>query len=163
MSDSLWPHGLQHARLLCPSLSSGVCWNSCPLSWWCRPIISSSVAPLTFCPQFFPTSGSLPMSWLFALSGQSIRVSASDGFESWMSPEFRQIVFLHLLKWYLFVSHYSANIVNYTEFSNAKPTLHFWDKPHLVTVYCLYVYCLTWVANILLRMFGSIFMNFTDL
>ena len=56
MSHSLWPCGLQHARLLCPSLSSGVCSNSCSLSRWCHPIISSSVAPFSSCPQSFPAS-----------------------------------------------------------------------------------------------------------
>ena len=56
MSHSLWPHGLQHARLLCPSLSTGVCSNSCSLSPWCRQIISSSVTPFSSCPQSFPAS-----------------------------------------------------------------------------------------------------------
>ena len=55
MSDSLWPHGLQHARLPCPSLSPGVCSNSCPLSRWCYPTISSSVAPLLLLPSAFPS------------------------------------------------------------------------------------------------------------
>ena len=57
MSTSLRPHGLQHARLPCPP-SPGVCSNSCPLSCWCHPTISSSVAPLSFCLQSFPASGS---------------------------------------------------------------------------------------------------------
>ena len=60
MSDSLQPHGLQHARLPCPSLFPGVCSNSCPLSQWCHPTISSSVAPFSSCPQSFPASGSFP-------------------------------------------------------------------------------------------------------
>ena len=60
MSDSLQPHGLQHARLPCPSPSSGLCSNSCPLSWWCHPTISSSVVPLSSCLQSFPASGSSP-------------------------------------------------------------------------------------------------------
>ena len=60
LSDSLWPHGLQHARLSCPSLSPGVCSNSCPLSRWCHPAISSSVVPFSSCPQSFPASGSFP-------------------------------------------------------------------------------------------------------
>ena len=77
MSNSLWPHGLQHSRLPCPSLSSGVCSNSCPLSQWCHPTISSSVAPFFFCPQAFPASVSFPMSWLFISGGQSIGTSAS--------------------------------------------------------------------------------------
>ena len=76
MSDSLWPHGMQHARLPCPSLSSGVCSNSCPLSRWCHPTVSSSVAPFS-CPQSFPASGSFPMSWLITSGGQSIGASAS--------------------------------------------------------------------------------------
>ena len=53
MSNSLWPHGLQHARLPCPSLSPRVCSNSCSLSWWCHATISSSVTPFSSCPQFF--------------------------------------------------------------------------------------------------------------
>ena len=65
MSDSLWRHGLQHTRLPCLSLSLGVCSNSCPLSQWCYPAISSSVTPFTSCPQSFPASGSFPISWLF--------------------------------------------------------------------------------------------------
>ena len=64
VSDSLWPHGLQHARLPCPSPSTGACWNSCP------------VAPFSSYPQSFPPSGSFPMSQLFASGGQSIGASA---------------------------------------------------------------------------------------
>ena len=77
MSDSLWPHGLQPTRLPCLSLSPGVCSNSCPLSWWCHPTISSSVAPFSFCLQSFPVSGSLLATQLFASGGQSIRAIAS--------------------------------------------------------------------------------------
>ena len=54
--DSLWPYGLQHSRLPCHSLSPGICSNSCPLSWWCHPTISSSVTPFSPCPQSFPAS-----------------------------------------------------------------------------------------------------------
>ena len=60
ISDSFQPHELQHARPPCPSLSSGVCSNSCPLSQWCHSTISSSVAPLPTCLQSFPASGSFP-------------------------------------------------------------------------------------------------------
>ena len=77
MSDSLWPHGLQHTRLPCPSPTSGPCSNSCPLHWWCRPTISSSVVLFSSCLQSFPPSGSFPMNWFFASGGQSIGVSAS--------------------------------------------------------------------------------------
>ena len=77
MSDSLRPHGLQHTRLPCPSLSPRACSNSWPLSWWCHSTISSSVSPFSFCPQSFPALGSFPMSWLSTSGGQSIRASAS--------------------------------------------------------------------------------------
>ena len=77
MSDSLWPHGMQHDRLLCPSLTPGVHSNSCPLSLWCHPTISSSVIPFSSRTQSCPASGSFPMSWFFTSSGQSIRPSAS--------------------------------------------------------------------------------------
>jgi len=77
MSDSLWPHRLQHARLPCPSLFLGVCSSSYPLSQWCHPNISSSVAPFSSCPQSFPESESFPKSWLFVSGGQSIEASAS--------------------------------------------------------------------------------------
>ena len=77
VSDSLWPHELQHTRPPCPSPTPGVHPNSCPLSQWCHPTISSSVVPFSSCPQSFPASGSLPMSQLFTSGGQSIGVSAS--------------------------------------------------------------------------------------
>ena len=77
MSYSLQAHKLQHARLPCPSLFSGVCSNSCPLSWWCHPTISSSVTPFFSCSQSFPTSGSFPVNWLVISGGQSIVASAS--------------------------------------------------------------------------------------
>ena len=77
VSDSLWLHGLQHASPPCPSLTPRVYPNSCPLSQWCHPTISSSVIPFSSCLQSFPTSGSFPMSQLFASGSQSIGVSAS--------------------------------------------------------------------------------------
>ena len=75
--QSLWPHELQHARFLCPSLSPWVSSNSCPLSQWCHPIISTSVIPFSSCPQFFPAPGSFPMSQLFTPGGQSVGASIS--------------------------------------------------------------------------------------
>ena len=77
VSNSLWPHGPQHARLPCPSPSPGACSNSCPSSQWCHPTISSSVIPSYSCLQSFPASGSFPMSQFFASGGQSIGISAS--------------------------------------------------------------------------------------
>ena len=77
MSNSLWPHGLQHARLPCPSPFPRACSNSCPLNRWCHPTILFSVAPFSSCLVYFPTSGSFPMSQLFASSGQTIGASVS--------------------------------------------------------------------------------------
>ena len=76
MSDSFKPHGLQHPRLPCPSLSPRACSNSCSLSRWCHPTISPSIAPFSSCLQSFPTSGSFLMCWLFTSGGQSIGASA---------------------------------------------------------------------------------------
>ena len=90
MSDSLWLHGLQHITLPCPSLSLRVCSNSCPLSQWCHPTISSSVIPFSSCLQSFPASGSFTVSRFFASGGQSIGASASASvlpmnIQSWFS------------------------------------------------------------------------------
>ena len=74
MSDSLWPHGLQHTRL--PYLSPRVYSNSCPLSQWCHTTISSSVIPFSSCLQPFPASGSFQRSQLFTTGGQSTGISA---------------------------------------------------------------------------------------
>ena len=75
--DSLWPHGLQHTRPSCPSPTPRDCSNSCPLSQWCHPTISSSVTPFSSHPQFFPAWGSFQMSQSFTSGGQSMGVSAS--------------------------------------------------------------------------------------
>ena len=77
VSDSLWPHELQHARPPCPSPTPRIYTNSCPLSQWRHPAVSSSVVPFSSCPQSLPASGSFPVSQLFAWGGQSIGVSAS--------------------------------------------------------------------------------------
>ena len=77
VSNSLQPHGLQHTRPPCPSATPRVYPNSCPLSQWYHPTISSSVIPFSSCLQSFPASGSFPMSQFFASGGQSIGVSAS--------------------------------------------------------------------------------------
>ena len=92
VSDSFRTHGLQHARPPCPSATPRVYSNSCPLSWWCHPAISSSVVPFSSCLQSFPAPESFLMSQFFTSSGQSIGVSAStsvlpmniqDWFPSW--------------------------------------------------------------------------------
>ena len=80
VSDSLWPHELQHARPPCTSPTSGDHSNSCPSSQWCHPAISSSVVPFSSCPQSLSASESFPMSQLFAWGGQSTGVSALASF-----------------------------------------------------------------------------------
>ena len=94
--DSLWPPGLQHTRLPCPSPTPRVYSNSCPLSQWCHPTISSSVVPFSSHLQSFPASGSFQMSQFFASSGKSIRVLASasplpmniqDWFPFWLTSQ----------------------------------------------------------------------------
>ena len=80
VSDSLQPHGLQHTRLPCPSPTPGACSNSCPLSQWCHPTISSSIVPFSSCLQFYPASESIPVSQFFASGVQSISASVSASF-----------------------------------------------------------------------------------
>ena len=120
VSDSLWPHGLKHTRLACPSPTPGDYSNSCPLSQWCHPTISSSVIPFSSRLQYFPASGSFPMSQFCTLGGKSIGISASAsvlpmniqnwfplGCTGWISfqskelsrvfssPQFRSIILQH--------------------------------------------------------------------
>ena len=129
--NSLWPHGLQHSRLPCPSLSLGVCSNSCPLSRWCHPTISSSVTCFTFCPQYFPASGSFPMSHLFTSGGQSIGASASTsvlpmniqglfplGWTGWISLLFKGLSRV-----------FSSTTVQKHQFFNTQPSL--WFNSHI--------------------------------
>ena len=87
----LWPHELQHPRLPCPSLSPGVYSDSCPLSQWCHPTISSSVIPFSSCLQSVPASGSFPMNQLFASHDQNIGASASAS-----------VLALNIQSWFLF-------------------------------------------------------------
>ena len=77
MSDSLQPHGLQHARIPCPSPITRGCSNSCPSSWWCHPSILSSVIPFSSYPQSFSASGSFQMSQFFTSGGQNIEALVS--------------------------------------------------------------------------------------
>ena len=98
MSDSLQTNELQQARLLCPPLSPRVCLNSCPLSQWCYPAVSSSAAPFSFCLLSFPASGSFPKSWLFTSGGQSIGASASasalpGNIQGWFSLVLTGLIF----------------------------------------------------------------------
>ena len=133
MSDSLQPHGLQHARLPCPSSSPGACSNSCPLSQWCHPTISSSVIPFASCLQSFPASGSFPMSWLFALGGQSIGASASASvlpmsIQGWFPLGLTGLISL-LSKGLSWV--FSSTTVRKHQFFSAQPSL--WSNYHTHT------------------------------
>ena len=108
VSNSVWPYGLQHARLPRPSLFPGVCSNSCPLSRWCHPTISSSVIPFSLWPQSFPASGSFPVSQLFALGVQSIGASASASvlpmnIQSWFPLRLTGLISLLKQKIYIYI------------------------------------------------------------
>ena len=94
---TLRPHGLQHARLPCPSPTPRACSNSRPSSWWCHPTISSSVG-LFSCLQSFPASGSFPMSQFFASGGQSFAVSPSTSVLPVNIQDWFPLVLLHCLR-----------------------------------------------------------------
>jgi len=79
VSDSLWPYGLQHARLSCPSTTPEACSNSCPLCQWCHPTISSSVVSFSFCLQSFPAPGSFPICQFFTSGGKRIGIEEEMG------------------------------------------------------------------------------------
>ena len=124
MSDSLWPHGLQHARPPCSSPTPSFYSNSCPLSQWCHPAISSSVIPFSSCPQSLPASRSFPMSQLFAWGGQTIGASASVlpmntqdwsplGWTRWISLQSKGLSRV-----------FSNTTVQKHQFFSAQPSLH---------------------------------------
>ena len=133
MSDSLGPHELWDARLLCPSLSPRVCSNSCPLSQWCHPTISSSATPFSSCSESFPASGSYTMSCLFPWGGQSIGASASAS----VLPKNIQGWFP--LEWTGWISWQSKGLsrvfsnitVQKHQFFGAQPSL--WSNSHICT------------------------------
>ena len=116
--DSLQPHGLQYIRLPRPSLSPGVCSNSCPLSKGCHPTISSSVTPFSSCPQSFPASESFSMSRLFASGSQSISPSNEySGLISLLSKGLSRV--------------FSGTIVRKHQFFGTQPSL--WSSSHIHT------------------------------
>ena len=133
MSNSLQPLRRQHARPPCPSLSAGLCSNSCWLSQWCHPTISSSVIPFSSCPQSFPASGSFQMSSFFASGGQSIGASASAsvlpmniqdwfplGWTGWISLQSKGLSRV-----------FSNTTVQKHQFFRAQPSL--WSNSHIHT------------------------------
>ena len=133
VSDSLWPHGLQHARPPCPLPTPGVYSNSCPLSRWCHPAISSSVIPFFSCPQSFPASWSFQISQFCPPGAQSIGVSALAS----VLPMNTQDWFP--LGWTSWISLYSKGLS--TVFSNTTVQKHqfystqlsLWSNSHIRT------------------------------
>ena len=133
MSDSLQPHGLQHARSPCPSPVPGVSSNSCPLSQWCHPTISSAVVPFSSCLQSFPASWSFPMSQFFASGGQSIGVSASA---SVLPMNIQDLSPLGWTGWIPLLSKglsrvFSNTTVQKNQFFGTQPSL--WSNSHIHT------------------------------
>ena len=141
MSDSLWPHGLPHARLPCPSPTPRACSNSCPLSWWCHPTISSSVVPFSSHIQSFPALGSFPMSQFFASGGQSIGASASASVlpmntQDWSPLGWTGWIFLRSKG---LSRVFSNTTVQKHQFFSAQPSL--WSSSHIHMCVCVCVIC----------------------
>ena len=133
VSDSLRPHGLQHARPPCPSLSPRGCSNSCPLSWRCHPTISSSVTPFSSCLQSFPASGSFLMSRLFTSGGQRIGVSASASVLPMNSQDWFPLGLAGLISLQSkgLSRVFSSTTVSKHQFFGAQPSL--WFNSHIHT------------------------------
>ena len=124
VSDSLWPHGLQHTRLPCSSPTPRACWNSCPSSWWCHPTISSSVISFSPCLQSFPESGSFPRSQFFASGGKNIGVSASASVLPMNIQDWFPLGWTGLILQYKGLSRVSSNtIVQKHQFFSPKRSL----------------------------------------
>ena len=114
-------------------LSSTISWSllKCPLSWWCHPIISSSVTPFSSCVQSFPPSGSIPMTWLFASSGQSIGASASVlpmNIQRWLRLEMTLLISLQSKG---LSRVFSSTTIRKHQFFGAQPSL--WTSSHIHT------------------------------
>ena len=129
MSNSLWPHELQHARLPCLAVYPRVCSHSCPLSQWWYLTISSSAAPVS-CPQSFPASGSFPVSRLFTSGGQSIGASTSASVlpvQDWFSLGFTGVILPSKKHSRVF----SSTAIWKHQFFGAQPSL--WSNCHILT------------------------------
>ena len=130
---TLKPHGLQHVRLPCPSLSPGVCSDSYPLSRWCYPTIISSVAPFSSHLQSFPASGSFPRSQFFTSGGRSIGASASA---SALPMNIQDRFPLEWTGWISLLSKKLSRVFSNTtiqkhQFFGTQPSL--WSNPHICT------------------------------
>ena len=130
LSESLWFHGLQHARLPCPSPSPGACLNSSPLSGWCHPTISYSAALFSFCLPFFPAPQYFPRSQLFTSGGQRIGVSVSVlpmNIQGWFPLGLTGLI----LQSKGLSRVFSSTTVRKHQFFNTQPSL--WSNSHLHT------------------------------
>ena len=163
VSDSLWPHGLQHTRLAYSSPSPGVCTNSCPLSWWCYPTILSSATPMSSCPQSLPPSESFPTSQLFASDGQSIKVSASAtvlpmDIQGWFPLGLTGLISL-LSKGLSRV--FSSTTVEKQQFFGTQPSL--WSNshihPYMTTGKTIALTIQTFVSKVMSLVFNIIFLG----
>ena len=133
VSDSLRPHGLQHARLSCPSPTPGAYSNSCPSSHWYHPTISSSVVPLSSCPQSLPASESFPMSQSFASGGQRIGVSASA---SVLPMNIQDLFPLGWTGWISLPSKGLSRVFSNTQFNGiSSSALSFLYSPSLTSIH----------------------------
>ena len=133
VSDSLRPHGLQDTSLPCPSPSPGVHSNSCLLSWWCHPTISSSVIPFSSCPQSSPASGSFPVSWLFPPGGQRTGASSSASvlpmnIQDWFPLGLTGLISLQSKR---LSRVFSSTTVQKHQFFGTQPSL--WSNSHIHT------------------------------
>ena len=159
MYNSLWPHGLQHDRLSCPSPSPGVCSELMSiLSQWCHPTISSSVIPFSSRPQSFPAPGSFPLSWLFTSRGQSIgtcfSIISSNEYVGLISFKIDWLDLAVQGTRKSFLQHFYSNKRRY-KFTNALILLisksrakftqgysiFFWDGPFVKSLLNLLQYC----------------------
>ena len=130
---TLKPHGLQHVRLPCPSLSPGVCSDSCPLSRWCYPNILSFVVPFSSCLQSFPVSGSFSNEWILSIRwpkfwSSSFSMSLSNEYSGLISLQLTALISLQT-KGYSRV--FSNTTVWKCQFFGAQPSL--WSTSHIHT------------------------------
>ena len=128
--DSSWPHGLQHARLIRPPLSRGICSNACPLSQWCYPTISSS-ATSSFCHQSFPALGSFLVSQQFVSGGQNVGASVSVlpiNIQDWLPLGLTGLIFLQSKR---LSRVFSNTTIQKHQFFGTQPSL--WSNPHIHT------------------------------
>ena len=127
---TLWPYGPQHSRFPCPSLSPRICSNSCPLSCWCHPIISSSLTPFSSCLQSFPASWSFPMSQLFTSGGQNIEAGASASVLSMNIQDWFPLGLTGLISFQCKgLSVFSSTTVLKHQFFGSQPSL--WSNSHI--------------------------------